>query len=98
MKSFARLQFAVARGLNQDKVALMKTKPQHIENITKAAQTVSLLCGDLRDAQTAACGAKAPELDNPLIHLVVCDLLAEARKLDARIGLLLHAIESEGKL
>ena len=54
------------------------------ENITKAAQTADLLCGDLTDA---LCDA------SPILGLLLMERLQEGEKLRREIRRLLEAVE-----
>lgn len=55
-------------------------KRQNIEAITKAVQCSDLLIGDIREAHTKACQ------DDPVLAIVLADLIADAVKLNQRLG------------
>jgi hypothetical protein len=54
------------------------------ENITKAAQTADLLCGDLTEAIKSA---------PPILGLLLMERLEEAAKLRSKLEMLAHAAE-----
>ncbi len=54
----------------------MKT---HIEEVLKASLTANLLVSDLREAH------KAAVRENPLLELIVLDLLEQAREMERKL-------------
>ena len=53
---------------------------QQIETITKAAQCADLLVSDIREAHKRACQ------DEPVLEMVLLDLIADAAKIKNRLG------------
>jgi hypothetical protein len=54
--------------------------PRQLETITKAAQCADLLTSDIREAHKLACR------ENPVLEILLRELLGDAVKLDSRLA------------
>ena len=55
-------------------------KPPLHESLTKAAQTVEILAGEIRGAHSQSCG------ENPALEILLRDLIADAMKVRNRLS------------
>jgi hypothetical protein len=91
-RSFAHCHMSSISNVSSQFNQIPAIKPLHMkqpqaESITKAAQCADLLVSDIREAHKQACES------NPVLELLLRDLLVEASKIKNRLGEIENCIQ-----